>query len=228
LSPWVLLGAGAALALVAGLFLFLRRRRRDETDREPTDVDARDASPPVREPRPAAAEPPVTPTAPRAWLEVDLRPERAAATENGATVHYELTLRNTGDAPARNIRIDPKLFNGAAEAEIAAFLQGPIHDVSGSPHIVVAAGASLRLKAEVAMPLADIREIEVQGVRIFVPAVAVNVAYDWTGGSGRTSRSWLVGREAEAQSPKMGAFRLDRGPRVYRQVGQREARKVMV
>jgi hypothetical protein len=46
--------------------------------------------------------------------------------------------------------------------------------------------------------------------------------YEWgEGRTGQTSMSYLVGREPETPSTKMGAFRLDLGPRVYRSVGQR-------
>jgi hypothetical protein len=68
----------------------------------------------------------------------------------------------------------------------------------------------------------------VQGRVIFVPLVAINVAYDWDGGSGRTSRAWVVGREASSPDGRMGAFRLDLGPRIYRQVDRREAEEVVV
>jgi hypothetical protein len=138
-------------------------------------------------------------------------------------------MTNKGEADARNIRIDPRLFNAGAEGEMLAFFQGPIHDVSGSPQIVLRPGGSIRLNGQVAMPNAELREIELGGRRIFVPMVAINVAYDWAGGgAGRTSRSWLVGREAEVPTEKMGPFRLDLGPRIYRSVGRREARLVMV
>ena len=33
--------------------------------------------------------------------------------------------------------------------------------------------------------------------------------------------SYVVGREAETPTQKMGPFRLDLGPRIYRSVGQR-------
>jgi hypothetical protein len=112
---------------------------------------------------------------------------------------------------------------------MAAFFQGPIHDESGSPHIAIAPGGRLRLNGQVAMPKAQLQEMEVAGRRIFVPMVAINVAYDWAGGgTGRTSRSWLVGREAESPQAKMGPFRLDLGPRIYRSVGRREAKLVRV
>ena len=43
-------------------------------------------------------------------------------------------------------------------------------------------------------------------------------------GRGQISASYLVGVEGKAPSEKMGAFRLDLGPRIYRTVGQRPHR----
>ena len=214
---------------------FLLRRRRARATLDSTRDAARDelggalfgAAGPEPAPEPEAA--PEAPPAPRPWIELDIVPERAAATEAEVYVRYALTLTNKGDSDARNIRIDPRLFNAGAEGEMMTFFQGPIHDQSGSPQIVIAPGRTLKLNAQVAMPNAELREIELAGRRIFVPMVAINVAYDWTdGGTGRTSRSWLVGREAETPTEKMGPFRLDLGPRIYRSVGRREARLVMV
>jgi hypothetical protein len=233
---WLWLLLLIPVAALAGGFMLLRSRRRqpeseplgaslgaarwlDEPAPEP---DAAPAPEPEPEPEPAAE-----PQA-RAWLELEVTPDKAAATDADAIVHFELVLRNTGALPARNIRIDSRLFNAAGEAEIAAFLGGPIHDKSGSPHIAVQPGESLTLGSAVAMKREEVREILIQGRAIFVPALAINVAYDWDGGaaSGRTSRAWLIGREAEG-SDKMGPFRLDLGPRVYRQVGARDTKTLM-
>jgi hypothetical protein len=230
-GSWFWPAAGGALVALLAAFLLLRRRRA-RAELESARDSARDelggalsgAAAPEPEPKAAAA-----PPAPRPWLELDIVPERAAATDAEAYVRYALALTNKGDSEARNIRIDPRLFNAGAEGEMMDFFQGPIHEQSGSPHIVIAPGQTLRLNGEVAMPRADLREIEMAGRRIFVPMVAINVAYDWAGGGGgRTSRSWLVGREAETPSEKMGPFRLDLGPRIYRSVGRREARLVRV
>ncbi|HEY5723745.1 MAG TPA: hypothetical protein VIT45_15645, partial [Allosphingosinicella sp.] len=162
---------------------------------------------------------------PRARLELGFVPERAVATDTETIVHYEMILRNVGEDSARNIRIDTRMFNASAQAAVAAFLKGPLHEKSGSPLVRIAPGAELRLSGQIAMPKEQVKGIEVQGRSIFVPIVAINVAYDWgvdgTPGSGRTSMSWLVGREPETPSDKMGPFRLDVGPRVYRSVGQR-------
>jgi hypothetical protein len=242
---WLLLPL--LIAAAAGLFFWRRRRGGDHSDPlveetvEPSWVapEGQPWNPPEAEPATAAAgvlelstpyQAPLPPTpapafadAQRAWLEVEFKPSRAAATEKEAIVHYELVLRNVGDAPARNIRIDTKLFNAGAESDIKTFLDGPIHDHSGSPHVMIPPGQELRLGSTIAISKEDVREIVVEGRSLFVPAVAVNVAYNWgSQGGGRTSKSWLVGREAEQPSQKMGAFRLDLGPRIYRSVGQRQ------
>lgn len=228
--------AGALILLLGGLFL-LRRRRAAAALERARDAARGELGGVLRTPEPAPVPPPpppepgpepLAPAVPRPWLELDIVPERAAATDTEALVHYALTVTNQGDCEARNIRIDPRLFNAGAEGDMAAFFQGPIHELSGSPQVVIAPGGTLKLNGQVAMPMAEVREIEMAGRRIFVPMVAINVAYDWAGGTGRTSRSWLVGREAETPQAKMGPFRLDLGPRIYRSVGRREARLVRV
>jgi hypothetical protein len=187
-------------------------------------------------PEPAAAEPVVAgpvaaepSEAPRPWLDLDIKPDRAAATDTEAVVHYQLQVTNVGDAPARNIRIDARMFNASEADGLDSFLEGAIHRHSGSPHVALPPGESLRLDASTAMKKEDVRAIELAGRSIFVPTVAVNVAYDWgEDGQGRTSRSWVVGRESGVAAAKMGPFRLDLGPRIYRSVGRRDGRRVMV
>jgi hypothetical protein len=231
---WLLLVPLLGLAGFGWLRLRSRREVQDEEDRASlagTLGVARwvEDEAPAAEPAPAEPEPapePATQPA-RAWLEIDIAPDRAAATDSQAVLHYELTLRNTGQLAARNIRIDSRLFNASADADIADFLAGPIHDRSGSPHIAIPPGEELRLGSAAGMTKDEVQAIQVQGRTIFVPSLATKVAYDWDGGtgSGRTAGAWLVGRETEA-SAKMGPFRLDLGPRVYRQVGRRETKSV--
>jgi hypothetical protein len=245
---WLAIPAGLALAG----FLALRRRR----DVEPQEAEAveQEAEPqvqPVEAPRrraetlPPAPKPaarpalklppkvravppaPPQPVGPRARLEIEFIPARASATDDAAVVEFELVLKNVGDVPAANIRIDTRMFNASATKDMAAFLKGPIHDQSGSPHVQIVPGDELRLQSAMAMPKQDVQEILMQGQRLFVPAVAANVAWDWgTDGRDRVALSWLVGRETENRAEKMGAFRLDLGPRIYRQVGVRPLKLV--
>ena len=177
---------------------------------------------------PAAPPAPPPPPAPRAWIELSIKADRAAATPERAVIAYELLLDNVGEAEAGNIRIEAKLFNAGGEKEVGAFFRAPMRERSGSPHVTIAPGKGIRLNGEVALPMAEVRAVELQGRQLFIPLVAISVAYDWADGSGRTSKSWLVGREAETPAAKMGAFRLDLGPRIYRSVGQREAQLVKV
>ncbi|MEA3032433.1 MAG: hypothetical protein QOH86_449, partial [Sphingomonadales bacterium] len=223
------------LGLAGFAWLRLRRRRESQDGQNRASLAGtlgvarwvEDEAPAQPAPAEADPRPDPAPQAARAWLEIDIAPDRAAATDTQAVLHYELTLRNTGQVAARNIRIDSRLFNASADADIADFLAGPIHDQSGSPQIAIPPGEELRLGSAAGMAKEEVQAIQVQGRTIFVPSLATKVAYDWDGGaaSGRTARAWLVGRETEA-STKMGPFRLDLGPRIYRQVGRRETRSV--
>lgn len=216
---WLWVAVPAALGLLA--FFGLGRRRRPV--RRAAAAGAGAAAP-----RPAAPPaPPAPPPPPAARLEISFLPARAAATDTAATVEFEFVLKNVGDAVARNIRIDTRMFNASARPEIAEFLKGPIHDQSGSPHVTIPPGEELRLTSAIALPKEQVREIELQGRRLFVPVVASNVAWDYGEGAGdRLSLSWLVGRESEDPAAKMGGFRLDLGPRIYRSVGVRPMKLV--
>jgi hypothetical protein len=194
--PWLYL-LGAALLALLGFFAFRKLTARPEPEVQ----------------RAAARPAPVAPLAP------------AAATMTDASVQYELTIRNRGNAPAGNIRIEARMFNAGAqqEQEIGAFFGEPVRERTPPSIAVIPARGEIQIRSSVTMPKDQVREITVQGRRLFIPMVAFNVIYDWGNGrSGQTSKSYLVGREAETASEKMGAFRLDLGPRLYRSVGQRQ------
>jgi len=171
----------------------------------------------------APALPVTAPAQPRARLALSLAAEKAVANDESAAVHYAITLANQGEEAARNIRIDTRMFNAGAEPEIKAFLDGAIHEQSGSPQITIPPGKTMELRSEIAMPRSEVAGIAIEGRSLFVPVVAINVAYDWTdGGGGRTSRSWLIGRDSGNDDTRMGPLRLDLGPRIWRSLGQRE------
>jgi len=79
------------------------------------------------------------------------------------------------------------------------------------------------IRGEVAMPRDEMRAVVLEDKYLFIPVIAVNALYDWgEGRTGQTSKSYVVGRELEQPSAKMGAFRVDQGPRIWRTVGQRQ------
>ena len=160
----------------------------------------------------------------RPWLNLEFRPAQAAATLTEAVVQFELVITNSGNAVARNVRVEARMFNAGTDQdrEISEFFARPIEGQGRSRILAIPPRSGARLRSRVAMPKEEVREITVEGRRLFIPMVAVNIIYEWgEGKSGQTSMSYLVGREPATPSTKMGAFRLDLGPRIYRSVGQR-------
>jgi hypothetical protein len=168
----------------------------------------------------------------RPWLQLEFRPDRAAATPTEAAVQYELIVNNVGNAIAKNIRIEARMFNAGSDQdrEIKAFFASPTaNDGRNSRVLAIPPRKGARVRNVVAMSKQDMREITVEGRRLFIPMVAFNVIYEWGDGkSGQTSMSYLVGREPGTPSQKMGPFRLDQGPRVYRSVGQRPSQTAVL
>lgn len=248
---WLYLAIAGLLGLL-GFVAYRQFKRRAapivETVVEPEVAEQAAATPPPPAPRPEPAPKPqpalraepapeaAAATAPgagvvaiqlRPWLELEFRPDRAAATLTDASVEFELIIRNGGNAPARNIRIESAIFNAGPEQEqeIAAWYAEPIRERTPPGIAVLPPREQVQIRSAVAIPKEHVREIIVQGRRLFIPTVAFNVAYDWGANkTGQTSVSYVVGREAETPSEKMGAFRLDLGPRLYRSVGQRQTK----
>ena len=160
----------------------------------------------------------------RPWLELELKTERAAFTDAEASVNFELEIRNSGKSEAKNLRIDVKMFNGSEQQdkEIGAFFRTAGRETTRLSLPVIAPGQSGVIRGEVGMPRDQMRALRLDDRMLFIPVIAVNALYDCDDGrTGQTSRSYIVGRELQAESERMGAFRVDQGPRIWRTVGQR-------
>jgi hypothetical protein len=215
--PFWLYLVPAGLALLAAVAWRRRRRAAQVAAAEPELEPV--AAPPPAPLRPAPQ--------PRPWIELEFKPERAAATLTEANVQFELVVRNTGGSAARNIRIEARMFNAGREQdkEIGAFFRRPAAEVTTSTLPALEAESETSFRSVVTMPREAMRAVTVQGRALFVPMVAFNVFYEWSGNRrGQTSRSYVVGREpaADQRAERMAPFRLDLGPRIYRTVGQRE------
>jgi hypothetical protein len=210
--PWLYALPAALLGLLGLAYLLNRRRRRD--DEEEVVAEA-----------PASRLPPLPPPQPRPWLEPSLKAQRASTTLTETIVQFELDIVNTGKAPARDLRIDVKMFNAGAQQdeELSAFFRVAGRESTKCHLPGIAAGATGTIRGEVAMSREDMRAVQLDNRLLFIPVIAVNALYDWGDDrTGQTSRSWVVGRELEQPSEKMGAFRVDLGPRIWRTVGQRQ------
>jgi hypothetical protein len=210
--PWLYAIPVAARAMVA-LVLIRRRRRREEEAEEAPALEA----PAQPAPRPAPL--------PRPWLELELKAERASSTDAETVVQFELEIVNSGKAPARNLRIDVKMFNAGQEQdkEIGAFFRTAGREGTKCSLPGIAPGTTGAIKGSVGMPRDEMKAVRLQDRYLFIPVIAVNALYDWGDGqTGQTSKSYVVGRELESPSEKMGAFRVDLGPRIWRTIGQRQ------
>jgi hypothetical protein len=189
---------------------------------------SRPAAEPAAIPNPAAAREPA-PVGPRPRVEIVFKPAKAEATPSGASVHYDLIVKNMGSHPAKGVAIEARMFNADSrqEKEIGAFFGKPIQDKLVAKPFEIPARSQAKLSRVVALDASQVRVVTIQGRRLFIPMVAFNILYEWESADGRvekgqTSRCYVVGREPETPNAKMGAFRLDLGPRIYRSVGQRQ------
>jgi hypothetical protein len=214
--PWYY---GIPIGLLALLILaFGRQRRRGKAIREAAALAVEErAATALANARPEPQ--------PRPWLELELKAERLSSTDAESLVQFELEITNTGPAPARNLRIDVKMFNAGEtqDQEIGAFFRTAGRESTKCSLPGIHPGQTGAIKGEVAMPRDDMRAIVLDNRYLFIPVIAVNALYDFGDGqTGQTSKSYVVGRELETPSEKMGAFRVDQGPRVWRSVGQRQ------
>jgi hypothetical protein len=227
--PWLL--AALALAL-GGVFLFWRNRTREAFAGSPQ-VDAFVAPVPAQAPRRTPAPPPPAPkpeaptpsslgivsTRLRPWLEIGFRPLRCVLDEERVTIEFELELFNSGSAPARGVLAEATLFNAgpAQDQEIGAFFSAPVGE--GERIVAIPPLKRIAMKTQVVAPRSQVQAYELGGHQVFVPVIGFNALYGWSGGEGQTSASYLLGRDTNGE--KMGPFRLDLGPRIFRGIAAR-------
>ena len=141
----------------------------------------------------------------------------------GGRVRAEIA--NIGGAAAKNLKIDVKMFNAGAEQDqqIGSFFRTAGRESTRLVLPGIANGQDGAIQGEVGMPFEEMKAVKLDGRMLFIPVVAVNILYDWGAGrSGQTAKSYVIGRELETPSEKMGAFRVDLGPRTWRTIGQRQ------
>lgn len=230
--PWLI----AALAFAAAAAWYFLRQRPRESYAGAAALSAFDApavrppapaprpAPPLRTPPPAAPKPApagVVSTRLRPWLELEFTPQRAIVDEQKAAVAFELSVLNSGSVPARDVLLEASLFNAGPlqDQQIRGFFDNPVAKGDRIPMIPplqrVAVSTAVFLSRD------QVRPIEIEGRKLFVPMIAFNALYGWSGGQGQSSASYLVGKVTKA-GEKLAPFRVDLGPRVFRNLAARE------
>lgn len=172
--------------------------------------------------QPAPQPPPgIVSTRLRPWLEIEFKPQRAVVDDERAAVAFELSVFNSGNAPARDVLLEASLFNAGPmqDQQIRLFFDNPVGKGDRMP--LIAPMQRITVNSAVFLLRDQVRPIEMEGRQFFVPMIAFNALYGWGRGSGQSSASYLVGKMAK-DSDKLAPFRLDLGPRIFRNLDSRE------
>ena len=225
-----LLAAAAAAGAAAWYFLWQRPRTQlapagvTSAFEAPSAEPLRPASPPDAPPRaaPPATKPSgVVATRLRPWVELQFTPGRVILDGEKALLEFEMTLFNSGSAPARDVLVEGALFNAGPmqDQHISAFFQSPVGQGNRLP--LLAPLQRLSINSAVALSRAQLVPLEMEGRPLLVPLAGFNALYRWGSGSdGQTSTSYLVGKQTNGE--KLAPFRLDMAPRVFRRLAARE------
>lgn len=226
---WLLPIALAALILAlagAGLLWARRQRNRGHTLSAPDFV-----RPTVPETTPEAAQetpavsivPPVA--APAQILALALDTTRMSATLVNATLAYRLSVTNTGSAAIEDVTIGGDMISAHASLPVEQQL-GLSGEVLPVLHRVarIEPGQSIALGGDIRLPLTAILPIRSGNAALFVPLARIEVRGQCDGQTVETRTAYLVGQQPDTPSTRLQPFRLDLGPRVYAQIGQRPIR----
>ena len=160
----------------------------------------------------------------RPWIELELEPSRAMVTDEHAAITFDVTLFNSGSAPARDVAVEACLINAGQQQDVqlSEFYRTPGAARDKIP--AVAPMSRVTLKSAVHLPRSAVQEYEVEGRKLFMPMVAVNSRYRWSSGEGQSAASFLVGRGAN-EGERLGPLRLDKGARGWKGLAARRYEK---
>ena len=172
------------------------------------------------EPKPAIPSPGIVSARLRPWLDIEFVPLSASFDDKQGVIQFDVTLFNSGSAPARDILLEARLFNAGADQDevIAKFFANPTVDGERLDAIQPLRRMAFRTSAKV--PREQMRIYEAGGRKVWVPLIGFNASYRWSGGDGQTSASYLLGRDTNGE--KMAPFRVDVGVRTFNDLGAHE------
>ncbi|NYT42010.1 hypothetical protein HZY97_14665 [Sphingomonas sp. R-74633] len=132
----------------------------------------------------------VAPVSHRPWIELGLRPVSAGTSEEEAMVDFELTVGNSGDTEARNVRISSFMLADEAEGTEMDRLLTEHRSDTIVPPVSIEPGDGTRVDAHLAVPKGELG-------RTFNPVVVAEARYTLPDGSeARTSAAFRIGRPA--------------------------------
>lgn len=251
-APLFGIGA-VVLAALGGVIAFvLWSRRNGHRTNHAAAAPVADTAPPMADPPPSTAEDDVIEaeeiiiTAPRRSqqpaataapspvmrrpgtmprLELSLHATHARLTLMGLTMGYSIDIANIGDGPATQIEVDTWLAHAGPDVE--AQLRSVMATDRPEPSHMLAnlePGHSIELPGEIRLAPEQIGALDFAGQQLMIPVIGLVMRHD--DGSGVVARStatFIIGVERNPPQQRMGAFRLDQGPRDYKPLGTRSA-----
>jgi len=182
----------------------------------PSQPEPLTAAPSLAEAAPMPMESPVATqrVSARAKLDVELKLKRAGTNLLSAAVEYQILVTNSGDVPARLVTTDVRILTAGAEqdAVLKALFAAPIEKPVTVP-FDVSPGATATLDGMAMMPREMLNVMTVEGRTLFIPVLAINLLYEWDGGSGQTATSYVIGID-RGEGAKLAPFRLDGASRM--------------
>jgi hypothetical protein len=226
--PWQWILAAIMLAMGAAIAFLLRRRRNIARG-------AQAMAKPVLEveDRHKIAAAPAAPvaapiTARRPVLQLSFTPENARITLANLSIKGRLHIINTGTDAATAMHLNAAVISAstAQNEAIARYFAGSMPP--GKELGSAKSGESIALEMDLTIPIADLQTFAAGDMQLLVPIMLARLSYQWGGAEGQGGRqqdeaqlSCLIGRESTPPKTKMGALRLDLGPRNFASLGQR-------
>lgn len=234
---------GAAVMLIAQQIWRKRKTRADEAidweapAAEPLAPDRPSVSLQPAEPiaeldlvnvlaEPAAPAPqPVPAIAPASGpIDMVLAARRLSATLMNTVLHYELTVSNNGKESIGPVMVGGDMIAAHASLPDRAQLELGTKDIAALHKLAsLGAGESTTFAGEFKLPLAAITPIRSGNAALFIPLARFRVEASRVGTAPLVlARTFVVGEDQELPGAALKPFRLDLGPRLYSNIGQRE------
>ncbi len=165
----------------------------------------------------------------RPKLEIRFVPEKASISVANLTIKGRLHIVNSGADSADAMRLNAAVIsasNGQAAA-ISRYFAGAMPP--GKELGAAKPGEQIALEMDLMIPIADLQTFVAGDQKLLVPIILARLSYQWGDATQQdlglqrdeAQLSCLIGRESAPPKPKMGALRLDLGPRNFVSLGQR-------
>ena len=204
-----------------------------QADPQPVQAPSPEPAPTDAEPTPAAPEAPPKPApaptpTPAAiaeqddnLLKISIEARQLAISLTAATLSYRITLSNLGKTSLRDILISGDMISAHSsmsqdeQVATAHLVLKEAHQVDRLP-----AQETMQINGEFRLPFTSIRPIRTSNASLVVPLARLR-AEARNGGEGVVVLTALVGQKNEQPQSALQPFRLDLGPRIYKEVTQR-------